>query len=122
MNAATAFAERASNRLPATMRNRDVISIITMLLPVIIPLIERCFQEREPAAGQTFGAGCQELATETRGNPFKQMRFRAVVRRELGWRDYRDLGGHALCDCLIEEAATSDADTLQSIRSECLSC
>jgi len=123
MSATQTFAIDASQRLPdpALHGEGDIVSIIELLIPVIIPLIESCFQDTTPAR---FGAGCCSLATDALNNPWKRLAFRIGVRRELGRREYRDLpgGGHDFCLALIEQAAASTPQQLDAVHTECCCC
>lgn len=116
------FAIDVSQRLPDQDMhgNGDIVTIIEMLIPVIIPLIERCFE----APPTSFGAGCQHLAKEATSNRWKNFAFRVGMLRELGWREYRDLpgGGRDFCQALIESAANADTATLDAIHTECCCC
>lgn len=121
MSAINNFAIDVSQRLPDSNMhgNRDIVGIIELLIPVIIPLIERCFEQP-----QTFGAGTHALAVEAKDNRWKKFAFRLGVLRKIGWDEYRDLpgGGRAFCHALIDSAAASDPATLDAVHTEANCC
>lgn len=120
MKATNSFASNVSDNLPDSEMhgNGSIITIIELLIPIIIPLIERCF-DNDNLQPQSFGAGCKQLATEAQSNVWKRIAFRWHLRRELGWRDYRELGGSSFAKAFIATAANSDVSMLNDVHNEC---
>lgn len=123
MSATQTFAIDASQRLPnSDMHGEgDIVSIIELIIPMIIPLIAGCFEDQDQ---KTFGAATKELAIVADQSRWKQFRFRLGMLISLGREEFRNLpgGGRVFCETLIATAAQASAVSLEAVYQENACC
>lgn len=119
MSATSQFATDVVQRMPnPELYKGEFIDLLIELLPVILPLIISCFEDdNNPEA--TFGTQCQQLAGQAQHSIIKRIRFRLLLRKELGWQDFKSLDGRELSDAMVNQAAASEPAVLDQVYAEC---
>lgn len=98
------------------------VDIIAMVLPVILPYIERCLERRMEEEGDEqrhAGPRLRELASEAQEVFGLKFMLHWNLRRTLGRKQLRRMGGRLLTDAIVARAAQASPILLTAMWVQC---
>lgn len=110
--AANRVAEKLPNGYPLPKLDPAIIAVILELLKVLLPIIIDNCQETPDEVPVVLRDMRDPRAIKDR---IRRWRLDLIIRRELGWRLYRDLDGPSLAEAFCEAGSVALPDEIWSL-------